>query len=131
MCSSLGKQLLNFRGTLPCSVIHRHQAEEVMQEALLGGLVADELIEITAVGHLAEPGQRAQPHEALPDLEEGSVHCVLLRGGAEHLSGRCQASWSMSMSAFTFLMVNSLQQRPQAQRDSGSGVPRAAHALLW
>jgi hypothetical protein len=48
----------------------------------VGRLVAEELIEVTAVSHLAKPGQSSQPHEPLAHLTQGGVHRVLL--GREH-----------------------------------------------
>src|SRR5215469_15111 len=51
----------------------------------VGRLVAEELVEVTAVGHLAKPGQRPQAHESLTYLAECGVHRVLLGLGPKDL----------------------------------------------
>src|ERR1017187_4950356 len=56
----------------------------------VGRLVADELIEVAAVGHLAEPGQCTQPHEPLAYLTQSGIHRVLLGLGTKDLSGKRQ-----------------------------------------
>src|ERR1017187_7213990 len=56
----------------------------------VGRLVAEELIEVAAVGHLAEPGQCTQPHEPLAYLTQSGIHRVLLGLSTKDLSGKRQ-----------------------------------------
>jgi hypothetical protein len=48
-------------------------------------LVPEKLVKVSAIGHLAELGDRPQPLKPLTDLPKGGVDGVLLRLGAEHL----------------------------------------------
>jgi hypothetical protein len=41
--------------------------------------VAEEIVEVTLIGHLAEPGQGPQAFQSLASLPEGGVDGVLLR----------------------------------------------------
>src|SRR6266699_3403228 len=50
-------------------------------------LVAEELVEIAAVRHLAQPGQGPQSYEPLAYLAQGGIHGVLLGPGPKDLGG--------------------------------------------
>src|SRR6266487_2768060 len=50
-------------------------------------LVGEELVEVAAVRHLAQPGQGAQSYEPLAYLAQGGIHGVLLGPGPEDLGG--------------------------------------------
>jgi len=51
------------------------------------GLIAQELVEVTAVCHLPEPGKSTQPHMALTYFAERRVNGVFLGLGSEDIGG--------------------------------------------
>src|ERR1035438_10254378 len=64
-----------------------YRSDTALASSAVVRLVAEELVEVAAVRHLAQSGQSAQSYEPLAYLAQGGIDGVLLGLGPQDLGG--------------------------------------------